>query len=104
MPVPGETLSDLTLWNSNKGSTRSSRPPEILDRIVGPLVGSILGLVVLLAVIIFIRKMKSRSARKNPVEIKDVDGESESGDSRIETPQPQSEIIGPKELETVEIY
>ena len=48
--------------------------------------------------------MKSRSARKNPVEIKDVDGESESGDSRIETPQPQSEIIGPKELETVEIY
>jgi len=40
MPVPGETLSDLTLWNSNKDSTRSSRPPEILLLEILVLVGS----------------------------------------------------------------
>jgi len=75
--------------------------------IVGPTIGSVLGLVALLAVVFFFRRKQSRGVETDPVEIKKVDNESEFGESRVASPHPQPHIeedVEPKELETVEIY
>jgi len=75
-----------------------------INRIVVPTVGSVLGLVAILAVTYFLWRKHRRRATVASLETKAVDSGSESGDSRGGTPLPPPEVIEPKELETVEIY
>lgn len=94
---PAPVTSSVPTQNSDQGTSN-------ISLIVGPSVGVVLGLAAILIVIFLIRRQQKQQPTNFPVETKEVDDDSEPGDSTRATPQPLPEIVEPKELEAVEVY
>jgi hypothetical protein len=89
---------------SSLQSTATSQPIN-KSWIVGPVIGSLLGIATVAVVIYFTRRKHLRDPNVMPVEKNANDIEDDdSGDSTQGKPQLHSESVAPKELESNEVY